>query len=295
MKNLSPRVEAFISIVLAAILGGGIPVFSKIALKQVDPVSFTFMRFAIASFCLLPLVMTSKDKKEKGIGRAVIISLLGTGNVLLFSIGVRLTTATISQMLYAVVPVIAAIFSFFILKEKYTKRKNLGIFFGLAGVAILILAPMIGKGASSGSLPGNLIVMSAVTSFTLYTVLSKPLQKKFSPILLTFVLATTTAITLFPFFIWTLLINQAWVSGLEAATFLSILYVGIFGGAAYYLLYQYAIKHGTPVIASMTMYLQPTATFFWAFFLLSERLTLTMIIGAALAIFGAYLVSFRSK
>ena len=74
----------------------------------------------------------------------------------------------------------------------------------------------------------------------------------------------------------------------------STFYVGIFGGAVYYLLYQYAIKHGTPLIASMTMYLQPTATFLWAFFLLSERLTIGIVIGGLLAIGGAWMVTRES-
>ena len=108
---------------------------------------------------------------------------------------------------------------------------------------------------------------------------------------MTFIFSLTTAVILSPFFLKDYMTNPNWLLQLNVFSIFSAFYVGIFGGAIYYLLYQYAIKHGSPVIASMTMYLQPTATFFWAFFLLSERLTLGIIIGGLLAIGGAWIVT----
>lgn len=288
----SDNLKALISVVLAAIFGGGIAVFAKIGLKQIPPFSFTFFRFFIASICMLPFVLREKQQIDKNILKVILLSLLAVANVTLFAFGVRLTTAIVSQMLYAIVPVIAAIFSYILLKEKLNSKKLLGIFSGLIGVLILILLPMLGKSTSfSGSFLGNLIVLLAVFCFTLYTVLSKRLHKLYSPLTMTFIFGLTTTIILSPLFIRDYLANPNWLYHLSLFSIFSTLYVGIFGGAVYYLLYQYAIKHGTPLIASMTMYLQPTATFLWAFFLLSERLTPGIIIGGLLAIGGAWMVT----
>lgn len=287
----SDNLKALISVIFAAIFGGGIAVFSKIGLKQIPPISFTFLRFLIASLCMLPLILKEKIKVDKNIIKIILLSLLASANVVLFAFGIRLTTATISQMLYAVVPVIAGILSYFLLKEKIVSKKILGIFLGLLGVLTLILLPVFENTSNfHGSLIGNLIIMLAVFGFSIYTVLSKKLHKYYSPIFLTFVFAVTTTVILSPFFIKDI-INSQWIYNLRLISILSTLYVGIFGGAVYYILYQYAIKHSTPVIASMTMYLQPIATFFWAFFLLSERLTPGIIIGSTLSIGGAWLVT----
>ena len=288
MKN---NFKALLSVILAAIFGGGIAVFGKVGLKQIPPFSFTFLRFFIASFFMLPLIFKEKHKINNSLFKLVLLSLLATANVTLFAFGVRLTTATISQMLYAIVPVVAIILSVFLLKEKINYKKFIGIFLGLVGVLILILLPILGKPtAFSGNILGNLIILIAVICFTLYSVLSKKFQKNYSPAYLTFIFGLSTVFVLSPFFIKDIITTQ-WISHLSLTAILSTLYVGIFGGAVYYLLYQYAIKHGSPVIASMTMYLQPTATFLWAYFLLSERLTLGIFIGGILAFIGAWLVT----
>lgn len=291
----SDNFKALIAVILAAIFGGGISVFAKIGLKQIPAFSFTFFRFFIASICMLPFILKERQKIDKKLLKVVLLSLLAVANVTLFAFGVKLTTATVSQMLYAVVPVIAAIFSYLILKEKVNTKKIFGIFLGLAGVVILILLPIIGKTTGFiGSFIGNMIVLSAVLCFTIYTVLSKKYHQYYSPLTLTFIFSITTTIVLSPLFIKDFLVNPSWFYHLNIYSIFSAFYVGIFGGAGYYLLYQYAIKHGSPLIASMTMYLQPTATFIWAFFLLSERLTPGIITGGFLAIGGAWLVTKKS-
>lgn len=292
IKMKTNNYKAVVAVVLAAIFGGGIAVFGKIGLKQIPPFSFTFFRFFIASICMLPFVLREKQKIDKNILKIVLLSLLAVANVTLFPFGVRLTTATVSQMLYAIVPVIAIIFSYLLLKEKIDSKKFFGIFLGLFGVLILIFLPFLGKSVSfAGSFSGNMIILLAVFCFTLYTVLSKKFHKYYSPLTLTFIFSLITAIVLSIFFIRDYLANPYWLYNLSWLSIFSTFYVGIFGGAAYYLLYQYAIKHGTPLIASMTMYLQPTATFLWAFFLLSERLTIGIVIGGLLAIGGAWMVT----
>lgn len=78
---------------------------------------------------------------------------------------------------------------------------------------------------------------------------------------------------------------------ITARGIIGVLYVGIVRTALYFLLYQKIIKKANPVVASMTFYLQPIFSFVWAFFLLDERLTLSLIIGSFLAFLGASLVT----
>ena len=68
-------------------------------------------------------------------------------------------------------------------------------------------------------------------------------------------------------------------------------YVALLGTGSFYFLYQYAIEAGSPVIASMIFYLAPVTAFGWAFFILGERLTTAIVVGAILVLSGAWLVS----
>lgn len=286
------KTKALLAIITAAIAGGGIAVFGKIGLKTIPPFTFTFLRFLIASLFLLPILLKEKPKITKDTLTAVLSSLLLTANVTLFAFGIPHTTATVSQLLYSAAPVIVAIISFFILKERITIKKSSGISLGLIGVLVIIFLPIIqGNHLAVGTLKGNLIISAAIICFSFYTVVSKLMHLKFSAIYLTTIFAITTTLVLSPMAIGEYLQQPNWPSLLTLPVILSVFYVGIFGGGIYYLLYQFAIKHGTPTIASLTMFLQPAATYFWAALLLNETLTWTILVGGLLTMGGAYLTT----
>jgi len=291
-SKISKSYKSIFLIFLAALVGGGIGPFAKISLQEIPPLSFTLLRFLLATLILVPLAIKRKEFHYKSLKRIAGVSLLATANVTLFIFGVGRTTATISQMLYAGVPLVTGIFSFVILKEKIYQKKLFGILIGFIGVLLIVLLPVLGKGTTfNGDLFGNLIIFVAVCLFALYSVLSKQIQKEYSPLELTifFVLTTT--------FIQLLLIpldlvqHQNWWSEITIKSILGVAYVGILGTGVYYLIYQHAIKNSTPMIASMILYLQPIFAFLWASVLLGERITSEFIVGAILAFVGVALVT----
>jgi drug/metabolite transporter (DMT)-like permease len=122
-------------------------------------------------------------------------------------------------------------------------------------------------------------------------VLSKDKQKEYSPIEITVYYA-----------IFTLILSVILIP-LESGHFVippsnalfSILYSGIAGTALFYLLYQYAIKISSPLIASMVLYLEPIFTFIWAIFLLGEKITIGLIAGMVLVLIGVYIASVQKR
>ena len=291
-KLISKSYKSIFLIFLAALVGGGIAPFAKISLNEIPPLSFTLLRFILATLILLPFVIKRRELHFNNIKRIVFVSLLATANVTLFIFGVGRTTATISQMLYASVPLVAGIFSFLLLREKIYPRKLYGILVGFIGVLLIVLLPVLGKGiAFNGDLLGNLIIFVAVCSFALYTVLSKQFQKEYTPLELTmFFVLTTTLIQLLLAPI-DLVQNQNWWSEVSLKSIFGVVYVGILGTGIYYLVYQHAIKNSTPIIASMILYLQPVFAFLWASVLLGEKITSEFMAGAILAFIGVALVT----
>ena len=127
--------------------------------------------------------------------------------------------------------------------------------------------------------------------YSLYGIYSKKIQKKYSPVQLTGVFSLTTAlVVLFPA-VGEIVSGSHWWIGLTGQTIFSLFYVGLLGTAVYYLLYQYAIKNGTPILASMTLYLQPVMTIVWASILLGEKITSGFIFCAIMVLLGAYLTT----
>lgn len=286
-----PQTIALLAIIFTSIVGAGTGVLTKIAVKEIPPFSFTFFRFLLAAICILPLYLNNRPTHHKDFYKVVLFSLFLSTNVVLFPIGVSLTTATIAATLYVFAPVIVAMISYFLLHERFARQKVAGIILGFIGTLIIILLPVLTKGSPfSGSITGNLIILVAVAGTAIYTVLSKPFQKQYTPQQLTSIFILTTLFLLIFLALLDLSSHPAWWQKISSFSIWSTVYTGILGTVGWYLIYQYAIKHGSPLIASLTLYLQPVFVFLLANPLLGEKLNTGFIIGAVLAFIGVYLV-----
>src|SRR3989338_11305855 len=114
---MSGNTKAVLIILVGSIISGAVTSVTKIGLVKIPPFSFSFIRFFISSLCLLPFYLKAKVKIDKNFHFLILLSLLPTLNVALFVNGVRFTTASIAQMLYAGTPILAGIFSYLLYKE----------------------------------------------------------------------------------------------------------------------------------------------------------------------------------
>jgi len=296
MKGHSDNTKAILAVFLAAILGGGMPVFVKIGVAVIPPLTYSFLRFLFAAVLILPIILIKKPKFNKSLLPVFLISLLPAINIILFSFGIRLTSATMAQTLAAGMPFMVLVLSHFLLKERITLYKLMGVAIGFIGLFIIIVSPVINSNTSmNGAFVGNLLVFAGVVLFALYSVLSKKLQNEHSPLTISVIfIFVTMAITALAFPLEISKVN-VWVPQLSFQILFGLLYVASVGGIIYYFLQQNAIKYGSPLIASLLLYLQPVCTYFWALFLLGEHLTPGFIIGAMLTFIGAIIVTFKKQ
>lgn len=288
---MSDKQKGLFSILLLSILSGSTAAVVKIGLVSVPPLSFAFLRFLIAGILILPFL---RGIKLRSLLSLVPISLLGTINIIVFVIGIKRTTATIAQLLYAGVPLLTALILFYLFKEHLPFRKVLGIVLGFLGVAFVVVLPIFEKGTKfSGDLLGNLLIVVGVVSWAFYAVFSKDKLKSFSPFIMTAVFIWVTLLTLLPLSVFESVKNPSWWKTLSLPGILSLIYVGTVSTIFTYLLNQYAIKHRGSIFASMQFYLIPISAYLFAFLLLGERLTTGLVVGAVFALLGVYITTKR--
>ncbi len=292
---MSRKQKSLFLIILAALFWGATAAVTKIGLLEVPPLSFAFLRFLIASFLIIPfLILKDKGFQEirRGIKSLGPVSLLATANIILFTLGIKLTTATIGGLLYAGTPLLTSLLLYFFWKEKISFQKILGMLVGFLGVSSVILLPLLERGKTfSGNLEGNILLTIAIIFWSLYLIFSQKVQKSYSPVTITSFFIFTTALVLFPFFLLDLKIQGQWWLGLTYSGGISIIYIAVFATVLAYLVNQYAIKHGGAFLASVTQYLLPTFAFLSAFVLLGERLTLGLVFGGVLTLLGIFIIS----
>lgn len=287
---MNGKQKALIFILLASLFGGAAQPVIKIGLATIPPLSFVFFRFLIAGLVVSPFVFNKGFFKS--FWKLLPLSILGTLNIVFAVFGIGRTAATIGQLLYAGVPILTVLFLFVLFKERLSRNKAMGILIGFLGVAFVVLLPILEKGSNfSGDLLGNILIACGVVSWSLYIVYSREALKNFSPFVVTSVFIWVTCFVAFPFFIMELSSYSGWWGELTPASILSVGFASIFTTIATFILSQYAIKSGGPILASLQFYLLPIVAYLSASFLLGEQLTLGIVVGGTLALLGVYIAT----
>lgn len=284
---------ASLSLLLAAILGSCVVVLIKVGLYTIPPFAFSALRFLIATIVILPLLFREKRPDKKDVLKLTAISLLPSLNIILFIIGIRYTSANVGQVLYVAVPIIVAILSLLILKEKLSPKKIAGILLGFAGTVILLTSKEIVGGYSfQDNFFGSFLVLTGAILFSFYLIFSKQMQKKYSPLVMIGyfnIVCTVLAMAL------TLLTETGQYASMwrnfNLNSLAILLYIGIFGTSVYYLLQQYVIKAGSAVLSSIVLYIQPILTAFWAYAILGERINGNFTTAAIMIIIASIMVA----
>lgn len=291
---MSNKQKALLAIILVALFGAGNSPIQKIGILTIPPLTFAFIRFFLSSLLLLPFILNNRMKTIKELLNLLPITLLATANIILFILGLKLTTATISSLLYAAGPLITGVIAYKLFGDKLTNRSIVGIIIGFIGIAIVILLPVIEKGGQfSGNLVGNLLIGVGVVCYSAYLVLSKKAQEKHSPFVINNAFIFITTIIVLPLSLFEQIFYPEWWKTVTPSGLSSLAYVVVFGTIALWLSMQYAVKHGGSVFASMQGYLIPIFAFILSFILLGERLTPGLVFGGLLALVGVFLVSSR--
>ena len=118
---------------------------------KIGPTAFIFLRIFGASLLFWLIKSFVKEKIErKDYFRIVVCGILGIAiNQLLYFHGLNLTSPIDASIIMTAVPVMVLIFSYFMLKEKITLNKLIGIFIGGVGAILLIWYGNKSAGTSS--------------------------------------------------------------------------------------------------------------------------------------------------
>jgi drug/metabolite transporter (DMT)-like permease len=292
MKKYSSHNLALLALLLASMLWALVPSVLKLTLNAIPPFSLQFLRFSLASILVLPFFLRERKNLHGEYLKLFLFSLLPFLNVTLFILGIRLTAASVTPVLYAATPILVVIFSRLLLKETISLPKAIGIFFGFLGVLMIALLPIIGsEGNKIGNMRGNFIVLLAVFSWTLYTIFSKFILKKHSPLVTNSLFCFISTLFTLPLAGFELMNNSSWLTSVSSQALLGVFYLGSFATAGTFFLYQWAVKHSSALEASLSFYLQPIFGSLAAVIILKERLTFLFIIGAIITLLGVFLTT----
>lgn len=283
------------------IYGANFMIAKGVMPDKIGPSALVVIRLIGAGFLFWMIKLFIKETiDKKDYLRIVLCGLLGAAiNMLLFFHGLSLTSPIDASIISTSIPVMVLIFSAFILKERITNYKLVGITIG--GLGAFLLVWFGNKTEGTSSLLGNLMVFGNTCCYALYLVLIKPLMIKYNPISIISWVFLVGFIFVLPFGI-----DDVIHTNFEAFTLQTYLGVGfVVIGTTFltYLFNIYALQHVASSVAGSYVYLQPAVSFIlvtivsvlYSDTIYKSDINLVKIISCLLVICGVYLVSKKPK
>ena len=273
-----------------------------LALGAIWGASFLFMRVAAPEFGAIPLiaarvgiaaifligVLAQRGGLPHLYPNAARLTLLGAVNSAvpfsLFAYAVLSVTAGFASVLNATAPLFGALVAFVWLRDRPSPARVAGLIVGFAGVLILVWGRLSRAGGG-----GGMAVLAGLSAAVLYGISANYVKKRLSTVD-PFVIATGSLIAatvlLIPFAVmyWPTAppSRVSWVS----AVLLGVICTGI----AYILYFRLLGRIGPAKTLAVT-YLIPAFGVFWGHLLLDEPITLSMVVGCAVILFGTTLAT----
>jgi len=278
--------------VLTAFFWAGAFIAGKLSAPFIPPFTLTFLRFSVATLVLYGIIKYRKESiyilKKEDIPFFLFTGLVGMfGYHILFFSALRLTTAISSSIIGATNPIITTILSIIFLKDKITKKRLFGIILSFTGVFLTITNADINILTTLSFNKGDLLMLVAVLMWSSYSVFSKWVMPRYSPITLTFYSFLFCTIFLIPFVIyehpWTL------ISSIPYYSYIASIYMSIFASVIGYLVQQISIKEIGPSKTSIFINLVPIFSIVLSVSILGETISSIKLLTALLIIAGVYI------
>jgi drug/metabolite transporter (DMT)-like permease len=269
----------------------------KGALSDFSPLSFNAVRFGTASLILLSLLWVrerSLNIRRKDVGYFVMLAVIGNTIYQLFFInGIALTTAINSSLILATTPIFIILFGAVLGVEKINSRVVQGVILSFTGVVMIILGSGKPLTVTDQSLMGDLLIVANPICWSLYTVLSKPMLKEYSPLKLTTI---TMAIGTVPLLLVSIpsVTTENWAA-ISTNAWIGLAFSAVFAIATGYTLWYIGVSR---IGSSRTALYDNLVTVFAvaaAWVLLSEGMTAIQIVGAVLVFVSLYVARRKPK
>lgn len=253
--------KGHILIMLANILfGASMPVFKYLLTADVPPEAITIMRaiFACMMFWLVSFFMPKEKVLPKDLCLLFVCALCGVGiNQWLFVIGLKNSSPVNASIIATAVPIFVLLLAALVLKEPITAKKSLGVFLGVSG-GLLLVFNSTQTTSGTNSLWGDMLMLLNQLMYSVYLVLSKPLSRRYSSVIMMKWMFLFSTLALAPF----CLQYMQYVPMFHRETFnVSQLYALLYllFGATFvsFMLIPMALKQIRPTTVSMYNYVQP--------------------------------------
>jgi drug/metabolite transporter (DMT)-like permease len=289
-KSILPLVEAS----LAVISWGASFVATKFALRDVQPVTIVWLRFAMGLVILGAAVIARKQlalPRWKDLAYFALLGFIGiTFHQWLQSTGLLTAQASTTAWIVTTSPIFIALLGWLFLKEKMGWLRVAGIALAFVGVLLVVSKGNFASLVIGGAITiGDILIMISAPNWAVFSVLSRYSLKHHPAALMMFY------VMLFGWlFSSVLFFSGPGLSDIPRLTldgWMGVAFLGIFCSGLAYIFYYDAL-HALPASqVGVFIYLEPLVTVVVAAILLGEPLLVASLVGGAVILLGVWMVN----
>ncbi|WOB45645.1 DMT family transporter [Thermoleptolyngbya oregonensis NK1-22] len=288
---LRDRLLPILLTALTSLLFAGSFIAGKFTTVELSPILTTLLRYLIALVFLSSLLIHYKKSsllvQKKDVFLLALLGLFGVvGYHFFFFLSLRYTAIANTAIINAFNPVITGIAAALFIRERLTLQNYFGGAIALVGVLALLSKGDIGNLIGLQINRGDGLMLCAVLSWVVYSLLIKVLSQRYSGFTVSFYAAGFGLI-------WLLLLSlrEDWatVARLSPAAIASLGYMGVGASGLGYFLYNLSVKAIGPTRASSSVYsLVPIFVTLLAFAFFRQPMTVLMLFSMSLIILGLH-------
>lgn len=279
---------------LAVLLWASTAAVAKLLLQDINNLQLMFYSFMFSILVLLIIVIVQgklrllKEYKAKDFVRMTLMGTLGCYLYYIFLFGaIMYAPAQEAFIINDLWPMIVVIFAIFILKEKITPKKILGLVLSFIGVYIVATKGELLSFTFSNA-KGDILAILAAISYGLFSVLGKKYKYE-----------AFTSILIYYFFgfilvLFTILTFSS-IPNVSLAQLTGLAWIGIMTNALAFVFWFKALEHGDTSKMANIILVTPFLSLIYIYFLLNEPILISSIIGLVLIVLGIAIQESRKK
>jgi drug/metabolite transporter (DMT)-like permease len=284
----------YLESIFAVIVWGASFIATKVALRDVSPITIVWLRFAVGVLILgIAMILRRQfampDRKEWAYFG--LLGFLGiTFHQWLQSNALKTSEAGTTAWIVATTPVFMALLGWLVLKEGLSWIKITGILLAAAGVLLVVTHGDLTVISLSGfGKPGDILILISALNWAVFSVLSRRgLKQHPAARLMFFVMSLGWVFTTILLFSGPGLRE---IPHLTPNGWLSLAFLGILCSGLAYIAWYDALQAMSAAQAGVFLYFEPLVTIIVAAFILDEPITWASLGGGAIILFGVWLVN----
>ena len=289
-SRLIPYLEA----IFAVVIWGASFIATKVALRDITPVTVVWMRFTMGVLILGLAVAMRKQFTLLNRNEWLYFALLGflgiTFHQWLQSNGLQTSEAGTTAWIVSTTPVFMALLGWVVLRERLSWIRVSGILLAFVGVLLVVYdGDLSAISLRSFGKPGDILILISAINWAVFSVLSRRGLKQYPATLMMFYVMSFGWLFISILFFATQNISE--IGQLTLNGWTGVTFLGIFCSGLAYIAWYDALQALTTAQTGVFLYIEPLVAVIVAFLILGEPVTAALLIGGAIILLGVWLVN----